>query len=213
MHFKWIKASQLWLVTNKQACEPRTVSEVVGEVIQHGIDVVVFRDKDSSNQDRFKSAALVQKQCSEAGIPFVVAHDVELALHVKAQGLHLGKADPGISQIRDAVGASLAIGYSCHSVSEAKEVFTQGADYVFLGPIFASPEKLKYGDPLGTSVIASGQALPGPVVFIGGMDEETIPQALGQGAQRFAAIRAFQAGNSPAETVELIASLMDRREP
>jgi thiamine-phosphate pyrophosphorylase len=73
---------------------------------------------------------------------------------------------------RELVGDGLALGFSTHGVGEARQRFAAGADYVFLGPIFPTPEKLKYGDPLGLDALAQARDLPGPVVLIGGINAD-----------------------------------------
>lgn len=166
--------------------------------------MVVCRNKGIPEKKQRDLAKRLQEVCLLQKKKFVISHNIGLAIELGADGIHLGVGDPSITQARDMVGGEITLGYSTHSVLEAQKMFDAGADYIFLGPIYSTPEKLKYGKPLGVQAIKAALDLSGPVVFIGGMDETTIAQAHSLGATRFAAIREFQGGDNPAGRVRSI---------
>lgn len=82
----------------------------------------------------------MQEACREAGIPFIVNDDVELALKLKADGIHIGREDANAKEVRDAIG-DMILGVSTHTMSEVKQAEEDGADYVGLGPIYPTETK------------------------------------------------------------------------
>ncbi|PNB46552.1 thiamine phosphate synthase, partial [Pseudomonas sp. GW456-E7] len=88
-----------------------------------------------TGEARIEFAKKVQEACREAGVPFIVNDDVELALKLKADGIHIGQEDANAKEVRDAIG-NMILGVSTHTMSEVKQAEEDGADYVGLGPIY-----------------------------------------------------------------------------
>jgi thiamine-phosphate pyrophosphorylase len=188
----WIDSSRLWLVLDRAAAAPLTLAEVTEHAVAGGVDVVVCRIKDAPPPQVRQLALPVREICRRTKTPFVMSHDVELGLELSADAIHTGAAEGQIEALRAMTGSRMALGYSTHRVAEAGEMLARGADYVFLGPVFPTPAKIKYGDPLGLGVIQGTSALLGPVVYIGGINEATLPQLIAAGGRRVAAISALQ---------------------
>ena len=172
MAHDWIIASRLWLVLDRHAADPRTLPEVTRLAVSGGVDAVLCRIKDAPLADVARLAAEVRAACRELATPFVMSHFPELAVSLQADAVQLG--------------------FSTHGAGEARDCLAAGADYVFLGPVFPTPEKLKYGAPLGLSAVRAAAALPGPVVFIGGINMGNVGSIVQAGGLRIAAIGALQ---------------------
>ncbi len=157
-------------------------------------------------------ARLVREVCGAQRIPFIMSHDMELAGELAADGIQLGVDDRPLDQVRCALPAGTVIGSSTHSVAEALTRKGEGADYVFLGPVFPTPAKLKYGNPLGLTVVheALGQLAGYPIVFIGGINLGNLPEMLGLGVTRVAAIAALQAQPDPQAAAAAFKQLLAR---
>jgi thiamine-phosphate pyrophosphorylase len=188
----WIENSKLWLVLDRAAAAPLSLADATKQAVLGGVDVVVCRIKDAPPEQVRQMAIPVREICQRTSTPFVMSHDVELGIELGADAIHAGAADAKLEAIRAIAGSQIALGYSSHSVAEAEAMLASGADYVFLGPVFPTPAKLKYGNPLGLGVIPGALALPKPVVFIGGINLSTLPQLVATGARRVAAIAALQ---------------------
>ena len=195
-------------MTDRNACQPQPIPGMLRTAIPAGIDVVVLRMKQAATEEFLDTARQCRSVCSKLNTPLVVSHRVDIALEVGAEGIHLGQGDPPISEVRQALPPGMLVGYSCHSVAEAEASLGQGADYVFLGPIFSTPEKLKYGDPLGPQVIEAARSRISRTVFIGGMDTGTARVAVEHGASKLAAIRAFQQPPGYLENIRAIRGLL-----
>lgn len=204
----WIERSRLWLVLDREAAKPRSLPEATKLCIEGGVDVVVFRMKDAGPAEALTLATEVRAVCRTESTPLVLAHFAHLAHELAPDALHLGVADRPLAEMRQLFGDRMAIGFSAHSVAEAEHALAQGAAYTFLGPIFDTPSKLQFGSPLGCDVINEAQQLPKPVIYIGGMNEQTIPLAVAAGAKRIAAISALLSGPDPREAARRLKALL-----
>jgi thiamine-phosphate pyrophosphorylase len=204
----WIERSKLWLVLDRDAARPRNLAEATELCIEGGVDVVVFRMKDADSSEALGHALTVREVCDRTGVPFVLAHFLDLVAELQPAAFHAGLADGTLPELRYKVPQGIELGYSAHSIGEAEEAIQHGAEYLFLGPIFPTPSKEQYGDPLGTDAVEQAAALSKPVVFIGGMNEVTVPQAVQAGARQVAAISALlSAEHIPLATAQLRARL------
>ncbi len=192
MAVAWPALSRLWLVLDRAAAAPRSLLEVTRQAVAGGIDVVVCRIKDATPDELRKLARPLRELCRQSQIPFVLSHCVDVALELGADAVQLGVSAGALDSIRATLSPEMLIGYSTHSVPEASLMLEQGADYVFLGPIFPTPAKLHYGQPLGLGVVQPALALAKPVVFIGGINPATLPELTALGVTRIAAIAALQ---------------------
>jgi thiamine-phosphate pyrophosphorylase len=139
-----------------------------------------------------------------------MSHFPQVARALDADAVQLGISDPPVAEVRRLVGQDMAIGYSSHSIEEARLQLEGGADYVFLGPVFATPAKLKYGEPLGLEVARQAVAeLNGIIVCIGGISNSNLPQLVAAGVSRVAAIAALQKDCDPAHAVREFRQLLE----
>lgn len=187
----WIRRSKLWVVLDRDAARPRSLAEATELVIAGGADAIVFRMKDADASEAIGHARRVRDVCSTARVPFVLAHFLELVEELHPDAFHAGLADGPLPTIRFKLPNGIPLGYSAHSVDEAAAAIEAGADYLFVGPIFPTPSKEQYGEPLGVEVIKPIKRQNKPVVFIGGMNSATVPVAVKAGARKVAAISAL----------------------
>ena len=119
---------------------------------------------------------------------FVVNDDVEAALELAADGVHLGRDDPGADR---ALAAGLLLGASAASAAEAREGEAQGAAYVGAGPVWATPTKPDADPPIGLDGLAEiCSAISVPVIAIGGVDASNAATCIRAGAAGVAVVRA-----------------------
>ncbi len=201
----WTDKARLFLVLDEEASQPRTLDEVTRLAVIGGVDAVLLRMIDAGIRDVLSMGRTLLPICKDAGVPFVLSHNPTLSQILHPDGVHLGKRDIPIPDAKRVAPRGTAIGYSSHSLDEARSALELGADYVFLGPIFSTPKKLAYGLPLGLGTVkeVSKDILP-KVVFIGGIDEKTLPELLKAGGRRIAVIRAIcSADDITSSTIKL----------
>jgi thiamine-phosphate pyrophosphorylase len=158
--------------------------ETARAAVEGGATVVQLRIKGASTEE------LVEAGCGFGQFPatFVVNDDVEAALRLGADGVHLGRKDEGAER---AVASGLLLGLSASSVAEAREGEAKGAAYLGAGPVWATPSKLDADPPIGLDGLAEICAVVSiPVVAIGGVDADNAGECIRAGASGVAVIRA-----------------------
>lgn len=168
----------------------KTLETVVAEVaaaIRGGAVLVQYRDKAPS--DALTLAKALLETCRAANVPLIVNDDIELALAIGADGVHLGKDDTDIATARRRLGQSAIIGVSCYdSIERALDAESHGADYAAFGRFFASGTKpLASPAKLETLRLAKRQ-LAIPIVAIGGILPENGLSLLEAGADLLAVV-------------------------
>ncbi|MEC1751365.1 thiamine phosphate synthase [Bacillus mojavensis] len=176
---------------------------VVQNALKGGATLYQFREKGEgalTGEERIDFAAKVQAACREAGVPFIVNDDVELALKLKADGVHIGQEDAKAKEVRDAIG-DMILGVSAHTMSEVKQAEEDGADYVGLGPIYPTETKKDTRAVQGVSLIEAvrRQGISIPIVGIGGITIENAAPVIEAGADGVSMISAISLTEDPEE--------------
>jgi len=148
---------------------------------------VQYRNKRADPSRREDEARALGALCRAHHVPFIVNDDVELALAVGADGVHLGRDDGDLRAARAKMGTRL-VGASCYdSLERARSAVGSGADHVAFGSVFASPTKpAAVRAPL--SLFSRARALGVPLVAIGGITLENAPEVIAAGADCLAVI-------------------------
>jgi thiamine-phosphate pyrophosphorylase len=162
--------------------------EVARAALAGGATVVQLRLKDVSTDGVVELGRPFRELCSEAGVTFVVNDDVEAALRLGADGVHLGRTDAGAER---ALEEGLLLGLSASSANEALAGEARGAAYLGAGPVWATPSKVDADRPIGLDGLAEiCRAVSIPVVAIGGVDAGNAEDCMRAGAAGIAVIRA-----------------------
>jgi len=163
-------------------------AEAAKAAAEGGATVLQLRLKGAQTLEVVERGRSVADVARAAGIAFVVNDDVEAALALNADGVHLGRGDQG-KELARATG--LLLGISASSVYEALAGVEQGADYIGAGPVWATPTKADAGEPIGLDGLAAiCEAVAVPVVAIGGIDASNAGGCLSAGAAGVAVVRA-----------------------
>ena len=156
--------------------------------IEDGATVVQLRLKDASTGEVVAAGEPILAACAAAGVELVVNDDVEAALRLGADGVHLGRHDVGVAQARE---AGLVLGLSASDVAEAREAESRAASYIGAGPVWATPSKPDAGPALGLEGLAAiCREVSVPVVAIGGVGASNAADCVRAGAAGVAVIRA-----------------------
>jgi thiamine-phosphate pyrophosphorylase len=158
------------------------------EAVAGGATVLQLRLKDLPTEEVVERGRAVRDLAAAHGITLVVNDDVEAALRLAAEGVHLGQTDEGGDR---AVEHGLLLGLSAASVQQAREAEAAGAAYVGAGPVWATPSKADADTPIGLDGLAAiCSAVSIPVVAIGGVDAANAGDCVRAGAAGVAVIRA-----------------------
>jgi len=189
---------KLYLITDRHlfarhsALGTRHFFEAIEEALKGGVKAVQLREKDLDTRSLLSMAYSLRELTSGYMAKLFINDRVDIAMAVDADGVHLGGESMTAFAARKAAGEAMLIGVSAHSIEEAKKAEEEGADFITLGPIFETPSKIKYGQPLGAELLrqASGQ-ISIPVFAIGGIKKERVESVLEFGASGIALISAI----------------------
>lgn len=183
--------SGLYLITDRRACGGHPLVEVVRAATAAGVRWVQYREKTLSRRARYEEAIQLRALTREAGAALIINDELDLAVTVEADGLHLGQEDLPLPVARRWLGAGRVIGVSTHTADEARRAIDEGADYLAVGPIFATAIKADR-PPVGCDAIRRARAMTGlPLVAIGGITPENVEEVIRAGATGAAVISAL----------------------
>lgn len=188
MHPLADKIKGLYVIADTATIEEEQFIEKAAIVLAAGCRVLQYRDKSNDQGKRLRQASQLYSLCKQAGSVFIINDDAELAIQVNADGVHCGKNDTAVSDLRHSY-PGLLIGASCYnSVQRANEVIAAGADYVAFGRFFPSTTKPE-ATPANIDILQQAkQQLKHPVVAIGGIVAENAGILISSGADAVAVI-------------------------
>lgn len=187
-------ALKVYFIFGSVNCSKKPI-DVLEEAIDGGITLFQFREKGKEalhGLEKLKFAKELQAICKEKGILFIVNDDVELALKINADGVHIGQEDEPVESVRKKIGDRI-LGVSAHTVTEAKVAVDAGADYLGIGPIFPTRTKEDAKAVQGTVLIEELRAnrFTIPLVGIGGITAENANSVIKSGADGVSVITAI----------------------
>ncbi len=181
---KSIPASGLYCITGEAFSKGRTNIQVVRKMIGAGVKIIQYREKEKNARDKYRECREIRKMTEDAGVTFIVNDDVDIAMMVKADGIHIGQDDLPLEEVRKLVGGDMIIGLSTHAPEQAREALAKGADYIGVGPIFRTFTKRDVCEPVGFEYLDYVVAnCPIPFVAIGGIKEQNIGGVAAHGAR------------------------------
>jgi thiamine-phosphate pyrophosphorylase len=149
------------------------------------------------------STALAER-CRAHGQLLLVNERLDVALACGADGVHLPASGVGPAEARRLLGPGALIGVSCHAAADVERAREGGADYATFGPVWATPSKARYGEPVGLERLGQASRLGLPLVALGGVEPALAPLAFQAGARGVAAIRAWLTGPDPIGAVRAL---------
>ncbi len=192
---------RLHLTTDDRIASREGFVDAAARVASSGALALHLRGPSLGGRRLFDLARRMRLALEDTSSLLFINDRVDLALAVKAHGVHLPEQGIPLEAARSLVRGPTFVGRSVHSAEDARLALARGADYVFLGPIFGTashPDR----SPLGLEAIE--QSLPGRVIAIGGITPERVADCIGAGAYGVAVIRAVWDSSDPAAAVEAI---------
>ena len=182
------KLSGLYAITDSKLMGSDLISKTE-QAILGGINILQYRNKTAHSEQQEQEALKLAQLCKKNNVLFLINDNVELALKVNADGVHLGQEDTPLQQAREQLGKDKVIGVTCHNKVElAVEAQKNGADYVAFGRFFNSKTKPS-APPADLSLLSeSKKSISLPIVAIGGITQETAPLLLEEGVDMLAVI-------------------------
>ncbi len=200
----------LYLITNRWQVRCGDLCAAVEAALRGGVRAVQLREKDLSSRELHELAVRMREITGRYGARLIINDRADIALAVRADGVHLGGHSMPVRDVRSLVGERLMVGVSCHCISSALAAEEGGADFVTFSPIYETPSKIAYGNPLGPAALAeAAERLRIPVFALGGIKLERIGEVLGRGARGVALISAILAAEDPEPAAREMLAVME----
>lgn len=165
---------KLYLVTDRKWLNGRKLTDDLEKAILGGVTTIQLREKNLSNEEFISIAKEVKKVCQNYHIPFIINDNLEVALAINSDGIHIGQNDIPASIVRKQIGLNKILGVSVHNLKEAFQAKIDGADYVGVGAIFSTETKNDATNVTLDSLKKICDNIDLPVVAIGGINLDNI---------------------------------------
>ena len=183
----------LYLVTDQRWLNGRSLVDDVRQAILGGVTMVQLREKELNDDQFIEIAKEVKALCQEYRIPFIINDNIQVALAVDADGVHVGQSDMEASKVRELIGPDKILGVSAHDIKEGLIAKANGADYLGIGAMFATTSKDDATPVSIETMNAIMEATQLPAVAIGGISLANLSQFNGTSIDGIAVISAILA--------------------
>jgi thiamine-phosphate pyrophosphorylase len=200
----------VYVITHRRVAGDRSILDVVRAAIRGGASVVQLREKTATTREMVELGQALGEITRPAGVPLIVNDRLDVALAIAAEGVHVGHDDMPVGLARRLIGPDLLLGASPETLSEARQMERDGADYLGVGDVYGTPSKSDAGTPIGvdglTEVI---RAVSIPVVAIGGITLENAGAVIQAGAAGVAVISAVVGAPDPEAAARRLRELVN----
>ena len=203
------KSMLVYAVTDRAWLNGRTLAECVQQAVDGGATFVQLREKDASHDEIVRLANELLPICRKAGVPFVIDDEVEIALEIGTDGVHVGQDDMACERARAMLGPDAIVGVSAQTVGQALAAQAAGADYLGVGALIPTPTKPDAVDVTFDELRAICDAVDIPVVGIGGLNARTVAQLKGSHVDGAAVVSAIFAAEDCKAAAHELHTLME----
>ncbi len=194
----------LYAVTDRHWLNGSTLTKQVENALKGGATFIQLREKNLDDESFFKEAVEIKDLCKRYNVPFVINDNVDIALKIDADGVHVGQDDMEASKLRKLLGPDKIIGVSAHTVTEALKAKEAGADYLGVGAVFPTGSKDDVSVLPHETLCDICNAVDIPVIAIGGITKDNVIELKGSSIDGIAVISAiFAQDDITAATQEL----------
>lgn len=194
----------LYAVTDRSWLGGHTLYQDVEAAIKGGATFVQLREKKLDEEHFLEEAKEIKELCRRYHVPFVINDNVDIALAMDADGVHVGQSDMEAGSVREKLGSDKIIGVSAQTVEQAVLAQQRGADYLGVGAVFPTGSKDDAVEVSHDTLRAICEAVDIPVIAIGGISAENVKELAGSGICGIAVISAiFAQPDIEAATKEL----------
>ena len=192
----------LYAVTDRHWLDKRSLKEVVKESLDGGVTFVQLREKTLEDDKFLEEAKELKQLCKEYDVPFVINDNVDIAIAMDADGVHVGQSDMEAGNVREKLGPDKIIGVSAQTVEQAVLAEQRGADYLGVGAVFPTGSKDDAVEVSHETLKAICEAVSIPVIAIGGISVGNVKELEGSGIVGIAVISAIYAAKDIKKAAE-----------
>lgn len=178
----------LYLVTDRALMSTDTLEEAVEQAIAGGCTMIQLREKEASSLDFYQTAMGIREITAKYHVPLLINDRADIALAVDADGVHVGQSDLPARVVREMIGKDKLLGVSVSTVEEALKAVEDGADYIGVGAMYPTGTKTNAVIVSMDQLKRIREAVPIPIVIIGGINQKTVPDFAGAGIDGLAVV-------------------------
>lgn len=207
--FKDFHNFDIYPVITERFCRNGSAVETLKQVLSGDAKVVQLREKDYPKGKILEMALAFRKLTAEAGAGLIINDHVDIAMIVKADGVHLGQEDIPCREAKK-LAPSLKVGVSTRNIDEALKAINDGADYINIGPIFqTSTKETRYGVIGVKNLKEIAGRVRIPFTVMGGIKEDNIREALAAGARHIAVVTEITMADDPEEKTRRLRNIIE----
>jgi thiamine-phosphate pyrophosphorylase len=201
---EWLKDLKLYIITDRKLFKAQcSMYFAIESALEAGAKYIQLREKDLSVKELMEMAVWMRELTGEYDAKLFINDRVDIALSVGADGVHLGQKSIPPHAVKKISGDKLMIGVSTHSINEAVDAEKDGADFITFGPVYETPLKFKFGNPVGIDSLRKVKSLISiPVLAIGGVKPDKVKELKEAGADGIALISAILTAENITETTK-----------
>lgn len=204
---------RVYLIMGSNNCL-RDPEQVLADAIAGGITMFQYREKGAgalTGDERFALASSLREMCRMGGVPFIVNDDIDLALALDADGVHVGQEDEIATEVRRRIGEDRILGVSAYDMAEAESAVRFGADYLGVGPLYSTQTKEDAKSASGLAVLREmrEQGIVVPIVGIGGIHAGNAGEVVRAGADGVSVITAITHADNERSASEALYSVVE----
>ncbi|MBB3914455.1 thiamine phosphate synthase [Rhizobium fabae] len=204
----------LYLVLDPDLCAGIGMVETARLAAAGGATMVQLRDKHAGTASMIETGRALKQALDGTGALLIVNDDVEAAIAIGADGLHIGQEDMDARRARTMIGPDMILGLSVETEPLAGAVDPDLVDYTGVGPVFATPTKADHKQPIGFDGLARlVKTSPVPSVAIGGLKAGHVEQVFAAGARGLAVVSAICGAPDPEAATRRIAAEIRKVRP
>lgn len=181
----------LYAVTDRAWLNGETLESQVEKALKGGATFVQLREKELDEEMFLEEAKKIKKLCAKYHVPFVINDNVDIALKMDADGVHVGQSDMEAGKVREKLGPDKIIGVSCKTVEQALLAKKHGADYLGVGAMYPTGTKKDATAVTPAALSEICHAVDIPVVAIGGISKDRLEPLRGTGVDGVAVVSAI----------------------
>ncbi len=204
--------TDLYALTDEGLSRGRSLEEVARALLGAGIRILQYREKRKKDGEKLEQCRLLRRITREYDACFIIDDHVDIAMLCEADGVHVGQEDIPLADVRALVGSSMCIGVSTHAPEQALAAVQGGADYIGVGPVYATQTKEDVCAPVGLGYVDWVRShISLPFVCIGGIKAHNIREVVAHGGTCCALVSEFVAADDIALVVEKVRRAMHER--
>lgn len=185
--------------------------ECARKLADAGVRLIQYRNKKASARELFERSRELAAFLNPIGVKFIVNDRADVASLAGADGVHVGQDDLGVEEARAVMGGGKWVGVSTHTVEQFRTALETSADYIAVGPIFATGSKINPDPVVGLELVREARAMTDrPIVAIGGITLERAGEVMEAGAESVAVISDILRAENPGKRAQQYIDVLER---